>query len=100
MFCPCKDCLLIPTCKNRTLTELTRLCKPLDIYLFRYCQDTAPGEIGGYNDRAHVLKRILGGEFFLLLSKHEEAIKIMMEDGDDKPISIQYKIENLGTPTV
>jgi hypothetical protein len=42
----------------------------------------------------------LGGEFFLLLSKHEEAIKIMMEDGDDKPISIQYKIENLGTPTV
>lgn len=79
-------------CKHKPFSNISRQCKNLEVYLFRYCQDTGPQEPGGYNDRAWVSVGILKMENVLFLSKNEEAIKIMMEDGDDKPTSIESKV--------
>jgi len=68
------------------------MCDPVEAYLFRYCQDTGPQECAGYNDRAWVVCRTMKMDDVIFLSKNEGAIKIMMEDGDDNPISIRQKM--------
>jgi hypothetical protein len=65
------------------------------VYLFRYAPDTPPTAPGGFNDRSYVVKRTIGGAFFLLLNKNEDAIKIMMEDGDDNPARIKEKMQRM-----
>lgn len=100
MYCPCKDCLLIPACRYRTFAQLQKICKPLSAYFFRYCQDTGPAEVGGYYDRIRVAYNILSSTSTLYIEWNPKAVKIMMEDGDDKPISVYRKMQRMHSEKV
>ena len=36
MKCPCKECICLPMCRNRGLSQLYRECQLLDLYVERY----------------------------------------------------------------
>lgn len=74
---------------------LVRECKKAETYIYRYIQDTNPKAPGGHNDRLWVIAKTIKMTEYLPIGKNDKAIELMMETGNDNPLSLQQQITHL-----